>query len=175
MSSYRDKIFNTLRILPETHVKELYENHATYNEGDAGLDLFIPNDIVVSSNSTVVIDLGIRCEMVETDIETGLERDLSYYVYARSSIYKTPFVLANSVGVIDKGYRGSLKIILKYIPTMEDVVYYNTHREFPTYTIKRGERLTQICLPSLEPFSFELVDSLSETQRGEGGLGSTGK
>jgi dUTP pyrophosphatase len=175
MSTVNDKVFKTLHILPESHVKDLYESHSSYNEGDAGLDLFIPNDITVSCNDTVIVDLCVKCEMVETDIETGIERFLSYYVYPRSSIYKTPFILANSVGVIDKGYRGSLKVILKYIPRMEDIVYYNTHRVFPTYTIKRGERLTQLCLPSLEPFSFELVDSLSETERGEGGLGSTGK
>ena len=74
---------------------------------------------------------------------------------------KTPLILANSMGLIDAGYRGELM-----------GVFYNTS-EFP-FTITKGSRLLQICSATLMPVTFELTDTLSETSRGEGGYGSTG-
>jgi dUTP pyrophosphatase len=173
--SSEDKLFNVLNILPEDSVKEFYENHSTYNEGDAGIDLFLPEDVSILAGESVIIDLRIKCEMVETNIESGKERFVSYFIYPRSSISKTPLILANSVGVIDRGYRGSLKIALKYIPTLTDQIHHERTREINSFKLKRGERLVQICLPSLDPFSIEVVDSVSNTDRGEGGFGSTGK
>ena len=70
--------------------------------------------------------------------------------------------MANSIGVIDSGYRGELMVPVDN-PTDDD------------YMIKPGERLFQIILPNLEEFEVEIVDELSETERGDGGFGSTGK
>ena len=70
--------------------------------------------------------------------------------------------MSNSIGVIDSGYRGELKV----------PVDNNTDDD---YYIETGERLFQIIHPALEPFEVEIVDSLSPTERGEGGFGSTGK
>ena len=95
-----------------------------------------------------------------------LEKNVSYYLYARSSIYKTPLILANSVGIIDAGYRGEIMGAFRYIPRSDSD---------EEYTVKRGTRLLQICSRDLSPFSFSVVDELSETRRGEGGFGSTGK
>ena len=87
---------------------------------------------------------------------------VSYYLYRRSSIIKTPLRLANSVGIIDSGYRGD---IIACVDNIKNV----------PYTIEQGTRLFQICGPTLEPIEFKLVTDLSDTQRGEGGFGSTGQ
>ena len=69
--------------------------------------------------------------------------------------------MANSVGIIDAGYRG---------PIMAAVD--NTSDE--PYIVKPSQRLFQICSPTLSTISFELTNQLSETERGSGGFGSTG-
>ena len=71
-------------------------------------------------------------------------------------------MLANSVGIIDSGYRGNIKVALKIFAKFHSIHKYS--------------RLTQICLPSLQPFLIKLVEEedLTETIRGEGGFGSTG-
>ncbi len=90
-------------------------------------------------------------------------RPSPYYLYARSSIYKTNFSLANNVGIIDTGYRGNICAAL-----------HNTSSEFSV--VKMGTRMTQICMPGLCPnFHVRLVKKLSSTSRGGGGFGSTGE
>lgn len=87
-----------------------------------------------------------------------------YYLYARSSIYKTNFSLANNVGIIDTGYRGNLCAAL-----------HNTVSNSYSY-VKMGTRMTQICMPGLCPnFHVRLVNKLTSTERGSGGFGSTGQ
>ena len=76
---------------------------------DAGFDLFVPNNITFNSNETQKIDMGIRCSMTYNNIPC------SYYMYPRSSTgSKTPLRLANSVGIIDSGYRGSLISVFEF-------------------------------------------------------------
>ena len=74
---------------------------------------------------------------------------------------KSPLRLANSVGIIDAGYRGNIMGIVDNI-SQED------------FMIEAGSRMFQLCSPILSPISFQLSDELSETSRGEGGFGSTG-
>tara|TARA_B110000285_G_C14731382_1_gene426608 strand:+ start:71 stop:520 length:450 start_codon:yes stop_codon:yes gene_type:complete len=135
-----------------------YINHSNYHEGDAGLDLFTLEDITIPSGKMGKIDTGIMCEAL-TDNKT---KGLSFYMYPRSSISKTPLRLANSVGIIDRDYRGHLIGCFDNISN-ED------------YVVEKGTRLLQICAPNLEPITFELVEKLSETSRGTGSFGSTGK
>ena len=52
-----------------SNVAKFYENHSTYNEGDSGLDLFVPEDITLACGETKFIDLQIKCEMVNTFLE----------------------------------------------------------------------------------------------------------
>jgi dUTP pyrophosphatase len=168
-----------LNIQPlSSEIETLYQNHETFNEGDSGLDLFIPNDIFIKSGETVFVKLGIKCEMIEYAESTqATSRYASYYLYPRSSISKTPLLLHNSVGIIDSGYRGELVAAFKYVPTTQDIININKLSdvgEIPTYKISKGTRLVQICSPNLSPFKFVLSSSLSETQRGEAGFGSTG-
>jgi dUTP pyrophosphatase len=139
-------------------VTKMYENHGTYNEGDSGLDLFVTDDTEIDSRSTELIGSGIRCEMI--DNETGA--NASYYLYTRSSIYKTPLMLANHVGIIDAGYRGEIKSAFRNLSDK-------------SYKITAGTRLVQICAPDLKPFTFKIVEKLSDTKRGAGGFGSTTK
>ena len=116
--------------------------------------------------------MGVKCAVsrgVPASYEGAMEREIShyepspYYLYARSSVSKRGIILVNSVGIIDSGYRGPLM-----------AAFYNTKKE--PVTIESGDRIVQICMPDLSyDFSVTLVDSLDETERGEGGLGSTGE
>ena len=57
-----------IRILPDNQdVAELYENHSTYHEGDSGLDLFCPVNILIKAGETVKIDLQIKCEALKNN------------------------------------------------------------------------------------------------------------
>ena len=157
----------TLSIKPvsgkEDIINELYINHATYHVGDSGLDLFCLEDFDVYPGHTVFIKTGICCEMLKyNSLANSYNLNVSYYLYPRSSISKTKLRLANSVGIIDAGYRGEIIIALDNISNKLEL-------------IKKGMRLAQICAPDLEPFNYRLTDKLSDSSRGSGGFGSTGK
>ena len=121
-----------------------------YNK-DSGFDLFMPANITIPGRTSAVIDLGVRCEYNGSS---------GYYLYPRSSISKTPLRLANSVGIIDNGYRGTLKVV---VDNISDEVC----------RVKRGDRLFQLCIPSLEAFHVVFGTVNRVTERGEGGFGST--
>ena len=145
--------------------KSHYIHHTHFHDGDAGFDIYCPEDIVVKAKQIgQKVDLKISCQALRTkeSDRNDPNQSMSYYMYPRSSIGNTPLRLANSVGIIDRGYRGNL------IGCFDNV----SDEEF---VIKKGTRLLQICRPDLETgISFELVDELSETSRGKGGYGSTG-
>lgn len=128
-----------------------------YNTGfDSGFDLFCPDDCIVPSNArSFMIDLKIRCELKGTDVH-------GYYLYPRSSISKTSLRQCNSVGIIDFGYRGTIKV---FVDNLSD----------EPFTIRKGTRLFQLCMPSLRPFTVEYGTVNRNTTRGDGGFGSTGK
>ena len=86
-------------------LQHLYTKREHNNPGDSGLDLFCPDTITVKPCETVKIDLKIKCEAYHSN---DSEMPVSYYLYPRSSIIKTPLRLANSVGIIDSGYRGNI-------------------------------------------------------------------
>lgn len=71
-------------------------------------------------------------------------------------------MLANTVGIIDSDYRGEIMIYL-----------YNYGEE--EQTIENGDRIAQLIVQPYKQFEIEVVDSLDDTDRGEGGFGSTGK
>ena len=134
----------------------------------SGLDIIIPEKITIPAKSYgFKIKLGIACEPIKI---YGINEDdpayksakCGYYLYPRSSLSKTPLRLANSVGIIDSSYRGEIMAAVDNI-SGED------------FEIKQGERLFQLCSPTLEPINYIITDELSDTERGEGGFGSTGK
>jgi dUTP pyrophosphatase len=150
-------------------VKQMYQNHSTYHEGDSGLDLFIIEDEVIPAGTTKIVDLGICCQLKREAAYSHVlmkyldTKYFSYNMYARSSISKTPLRLANGVGLCDAAYTGPLKAALHNTDINND------------FTIKKGERYVQLAYPNLEEVSFRLVDELRDTTRGAGGFGSTGK
>lgn len=161
-----------LQIKPEEGVvKDWYENQKVrFHEGDSGIDLFIVNEQIIKPGETACIPLGIRtcaissntCPATTSTQSNGSSRNVSWLLFPRSSIYKTPLRLCNSVGVIDAGYRGEI------IATVDNVKDY-------TYTVKPGERYFQAVAFNGLPMSTEVVEELdfSNTSRGTGGFGST--
>lgn len=124
---------------------------------DSGVDIFTPEKIVCKAGETTTIRLGISAAVYGPN-----EFPLPYYVFPRSSISKTPLRLANSVGIIDSGYRGELMAKVDNI-SKED------------YVVEQYQRLFQMCNGNLLPFSsMKLVKELDDTERGSGGFGSTG-
>ena len=154
-------------------IRELYnEAVAVHNKSiaenihsDSGFNLICPVEINVPGLSTTKIDLGVRGSMAYIEKGAALSNpQVGYFLYPRSSTgTKTPLRLANSIGIIDAGYRGN------YIAAFDNI------RE-PTFKVERLQRLVQICPPNLTyPMRVELVAELDQTARGEGGFGSTGK
>ena len=149
---------------------------------DAGFDILTPFNgiedagyIVNGQHTQMKLRTGIRCSM-EKLIVSGHDRDvnpLSYYMYPRSSISKTPYRLANSVGIIDSGYRGELIGVFD--------VSFNNDGTVPTKP-QPYSRLVQICCGDLKPFTVRIEevdagdvdDLIASTKRGDGGFGSTG-
>jgi dUTPase len=142
---------------------------------------------------TVPLDLGVKLAMSRVKHEYDLKPS-ACYLYARSSLSKYPFRLSNNQGIIDSGYRGSVKGMFDVYANMTladnekelNGNHYNNDKKkyLADYIdfIKKGTtepvRLTQICAPNLEPFVVERVisaDDLSSTSRGERGVGSTGQ
>ena len=143
---------------------------------DAGFDLYAPlknenepeNQQIFFSPSTVnKLDFKIICSAQIENIQTNKTYNTGYYMYPRSSISKTRLRLANSVGIIDAGYRGHIMAMIDVIGTTDT-----------PYEGKAYERYIQICAPSLIPIIVEIVDNIEalgeKTERGEGGFGSTG-
>jgi dUTP pyrophosphatase len=137
---------------------------------DAGFDLFTPsssNDICFRANEVNKVDFKVKCS-AKIFTESDKIYNTGFYMYPRSSLSKTKLRLANSVGIIDAGYRGNLM-------SMFDVV--NNGGE--DYWGNKYDRYIQICAPSLMPIVIEVVSSVAElgndTSRGAGAFGSTGK
>ena len=86
----------------------------------------------------------------------------AYYLFPRSSISKTPLRMSNSIGLIDGGYRGEI------MASCDNIKDFN-------FKIEKGQRLFQLVAVDSSPISYKVVDELSETTRGQGGFGSTGK
>jgi len=130
---------------------------------DAGVDIFNPFQSVASSNQVNKIDFLIKCE-AHTITDTHKTFPTGFHMYPRSSLSKTPLRLANSVGIIDAGYRGNL------------IGAFDCKIE--SFQTTEYDRYAQICAPTLCPVYVILVENeqdLEETERGGGGFGSTGR
>jgi dUTP pyrophosphatase len=129
-------------------------------ERDAGFDLFSASVTVTGGGAATKV--GQTCRAAVYDPMLGRFR--AYWMLPRSSISKTPLRLANSVGLIDAGYRGPLLAMV-----------YSTGADV---RISFGDRYFQIAGPDLLSFDrIEVVDEIpgGATVRGSGGFGSTGK
>ena len=118
---------------------------------DAGLDLYSPYDVVVPANGSVCIDTGVHVE---------LPMCTAGMIKSKSGLNVKHGI--TSEGVVDVGYTGSVAVKL-----------YNHTRI--AYSVCKGDKISQlVVVPILTP-ELELVDDLDETERGDGGFGSTGR
>ena len=135
----------------------LYEKQPQYVD-DAGWDLFFPEDITIAARETKRIHLGVAVACYsDSEYFTGS----ACMMIPRSSIVNTPLRMANSIGLIDAGYRGELIAVVD-----------NCSDE--PYEVKCGTRLFQLVGRSLLPFQWTAVEQLPDTERGNDGFGSTG-
>ena len=139
-----------------------YKTLADRDSSDSGIDLISTKEVVIENFKTGTLNFGIKCQMIK---EGDSNNFYPYYLYPRSSISKTPLIMANSVGIIDKDYRGNIMAKVRNIPDDDS----------NECCVPAGSRLFQICSPDLSPLKVVIVEELSETSRGEGGFGSTGK
>ena len=140
------------------NIKKLKGTAKTPTRGSeyaAGYDLYSAEDkVIIFSHSTVKVGTGIAAEIPE-----------GYFgaIFARSGLAsKQGLRPANCVGVVDADYRGELIVALHNDTDVKQ-------------EIAAGERIAQLVIMPFLPVEFKEVKELSETVRGEGGFGSTGK
>lgn len=133
--------------------KATVPGHA-YGDGDAGVDL--------TSVDEVNLMPGERA-LVATGIAVAIPQGYGGFVQPRSGLAaKHGITLTNSPGLIDSNYRGEIRIIIQ-----------NTGaQEFPIHV---GDRIAQLVVMAVEHTEFEPVEELPDTDRGEGGFGSSGR
>lgn len=135
--------------------KSKNKNPSYATNGASGMDLRanLDEDLVIKSGEIQLVPTGIFMEIPE-----GYEGQ----VRARSGLaLKYGISLPNGIGTIDSDYRGELKVIL-----------INHGKE--DFVIKNGDRIAQIIFIKYEKAELEIVESLEDTERSEGGFGSTG-
>lgn len=142
-------------------------------QGDAGLDL-VATSRHFDEHGNVCYGTSLAIEIPE-----GYYADLR----ARSSISKYDLVLANSVGTIDSNYRGELILKFKPVPAFYsfegsedenfDIIAIPEGDEIKVYQV--GERIAQLLIKPYPTINFVEVESLSESNRGDQGFGSSGK
>ena len=141
--------------IKKLHADAVVPSYAT--EFSAGADLYaLPEEdsVTVLPGQTVFFPTGLSIE---------IPRGYAGLVYARSGLAcKKGLAPANKVGVIDSDYRGEILVAL------------HNHSD-SAITVNRGERIAQLVITPCLHADFNLCEELSDTVRGEGGFGSTGK
>lgn len=123
-------------------------------DGDAGLSLRSIDKAIVYHKRVIKVHTGIAIEL-----PLGYEAQ----VRPRSGLsFKAGIIVVNSPGTIDSIYRGEICVLLSKITPGE-------------YSIDKGDAIAQLVIAKHETAEFELVEELSETNRGDGGFGSTGR
>lgn len=126
------------------------------NETDAGLDLYHNWEKQDGTGDIQIVEIGTGIAVEIPEGHVGL-------VFPRSSISNKDVRLTNSVGVIDSGYRG--EIILKF-----DLLWFDSFKVY-----NKEERIGQLIVMPIPAVSLVEVEELSESERGSGGFGSSGK
>lgn len=120
--------------------------------GDACMDLTAISETIIEDSGYAFIEYG-------TGLAFEVPENYVMLIYPRSSISNQGLILSNSVGVVDSGYRGEVKLRFKYI---KDTNKYNV-----------GDRVGQFMVIPRQLMELEEVEELSETERGSGGFGSS--
>lgn len=123
-------------------------------EGDSCMDITAISENIVEESGFGYVEYG-------TGLSFEVPKDHTMLIFPRSSISNQGLILSNSVGVLDETYRGELKFRFKYV------------RGSNKYNV--GDRVGQILVLPRPLMEMEEVEALSDTDRGEGGFGSTGK
>lgn len=122
--------------------------------GDAGMDLYSVEDLVIEPLTWKLVKTGLACELPQ-----GTEGQ----VRSKSGIaLKNGVFVLNTPGTVDENYRGEIGVIL-----------YNLNTKEP-FVIKKGQKIAQYVIANVEYVDTIEVETLDETDRGEGGFGSTG-
>lgn len=124
------------------------------HDQDAGFDL-------TAISKDTVDEEDYEFQEYDTGIALEIPRGYVGLVYPRSSISKTGHILANSTGIIDSNYRGSIKVRFKTIPDYTEYI--------------PGDRIAQLIIMPYPEIEFEETDSLEDSERASGAFGSTGK
>lgn len=142
----------------DEELKNKYENHNVNYMRDVGVDLYIPKEIKVPGKAySFKIGLGIKSSAIVNNKRS------SYELWPRSSMGgKTPLRLCNSIGLIDPDYTGELIICVDNMSENE-------------YIINKFDRLVQLVGPSHQEPKIKMVEELEITERGERGIGSSGR
>ncbi len=142
----------------KVRIKKLNEKAVIPTYGSpfsAGADLYAceENTVSIAPHETVLVHTGLSFEIPE---------GFAGFIHARSGLAtKKGLAPANKVGVIDADYRGEVMVSL------------HNHTNTPQ-TVEPGERVAQMVIAPFLKADFELSEELSDTERGEGGFGSTG-
>lgn len=121
--------------------------------GSAGMDVASSQDLILHPGFVIAVPTGLYFE-----IPDGYE----IQVRSRSGLaYKSGVFVINSPGTIDSDYRGEIKVLLTSVNS-------------EPFEIKEGDRIGQIVLQPVTRIQFEEAEELEETERGDGGFGSTG-
>lgn len=137
--------------IKKTHENGKIPTYAT--DGSGAFDFYSAEDVVVHENYAKAINLGVAMEVPDGHV---------LLLFPCSSIGKNTWLrMANSVGVIDSDYRGTIHALYENAG-WEDCFVYS------------GERIAQGIIVPIPKVEFEEVEELSTTERGEGGFGSTG-
>jgi len=124
------------------------------HDGDAGVDLYSSEDYVLKPGETKLISSGIKIEV---------PKEYEAQIRPRSGLaLKNSVTVLNTPGTIDHQYRGIVGIIL-------------INHGKNDFQIKKGERIAQMVFNKIESVDFQELEELSDTKRGDGGFGSTGK
>jgi dUTP pyrophosphatase len=143
-------------------------------EGDVGYDL------VAIDDGTLKYDDNESLVYIQYKTGLTIEPPKGYYVeiFPRSSITKTGLILGNSIGLVDEGYRGELLLRFKFPAT----IYKPISQVSPIggYVVgsdtryKKGDKIGQLVIRKAIHMNFKEVEELSDTDRSDGGFGSTG-
>lgn len=143
----------------EIKVKKLRENARVPKMATAGS---AAADLHACIEEAITIEPG-KCVVIPTGIAIACPEGFGAFIFARSGLgIKHGVVPSNCVGVIDSDYRGEICVGL-----------YNHSEE--SYTVNPDDRIAQMAIMPVLMADYVLADELSETERGEGGFGSTGK
>lgn len=147
--------------IKKLHPDAVIPKHAT--SGSAGMDLTaISCAIELVDGPGDFYDIGLTKFTYHTGLSFEIPKGYVGLIFPRSSIHKTSMSLSNCVGVIDSDYRGEVSFVFRKRDSYE-----------PDYAV--GDRVGQLVLMKLPEFEIEEVKELSETERGVGGFGSTGR